>query len=119
MPGPRIAARRSPSSVGPPVGNRLAVALGRAVAAGDDQLEPLVPGLEGPGHLGGDADQVPAPHVADLVVELDPPGAADDDVDLLLDAMGVSHRGAETGAVAEVADAEVLGAQVLSAEARL
>ena len=81
-----------------------------------DQLEPVRPGLERAHDVRGDADDVPRAEVDDLVVELDPARAADDDVGLLLLAVAMAERRAEAGAVAEVADAEVLGVDVLAGE---
>ena len=53
--------------------------------AGPDRehLDALVAGLEGTDDLGRDADRVEGLDLDDLVVELDPPGTANDDVDLL------------------------------------
>src|SRR5262249_41005061 len=61
-----------------------------------------------------DAQDVPLLQLEDLIVQLRATGARDDDVDLLLLAVGVTHTRPETGAVAEVADAELLGVEVLA-----
>jgi len=63
-----------------------------------------------------DADDVPLPDLADLVVEPDPARAGDDHVGLLLLAGAVAARRADARGVAPVADAEVTGADVLAAE---
>ena len=66
-----------------------AVAALGAIGADSDQLEAVVAGLEGPHRFGINANNVPAAERADLVVEPDVAGAADDDVGLLLFAMGM------------------------------
>jgi hypothetical protein len=53
------------------------------VRAEGDELEALGARLEGSRYLGCDADGVQCVNVEDLVVELDAPGPAEDDVDLL------------------------------------
>jgi hypothetical protein len=69
-----------------------AVAALGTIGADCDQLETLVAGLEGPHRFGADANNVPAAERADLVVEPDVAGATDDDVGLLLFAMGMRRE---------------------------
>src|SRR4051812_708101 len=57
-----------------------------------DELQTLGSGLEGSRDLRSDADRVQGAKVEDLVVELDPPGAAQDDVDLLGLGVAVGER---------------------------
>src|SRR4051812_39488984 len=76
-----IGAQSIRASVAPPAGDDLAVAV--AARAEGEHLEPLVSGFEGAGHLRGDPDRVERLDLDDLVVELEQPAAADDDVDLL------------------------------------
>ena len=59
-----------------------AVAAVWAIGADGDQLEAVVAGFECPHRCGVDANDVPAAELADLVVESDLSGAADDDVGL-------------------------------------
>ena len=66
-----------------------AVAAVWAIGADGDQLEAVVSGFEGPHRCGVDANDVPAAELADLVVESDLSGAADDDVGLLLCAVAM------------------------------
>ena len=104
-----IAPRRS--ALVPEVLDHLAVAALGAVGADRDDLEPLGAALEPARDSGRDADHIPRAQVDDLVVELDLPRAADDDVRLLLLAVAVAERGPVARAVAEVADPEVLGVE--------
>src|SRR5205807_10569581 len=77
------------------------------------------PGLEAAHDLGRDAQRVPLAQLDDLVIEPGAPRPADDHVGLLLDLVAVADAGAKAGRVAEVADPEVLGAEVLAADAPL
>ncbi len=74
------------------VGCEDAVAAVWAIGADGDQLEAVVSGFEGPHRCGVDANNIPAAEVADLVVESDLAGAADDDVGLLLFAVAMRRR---------------------------
>src|SRR5437764_4801298 len=107
------------ASVGPPVLRGDAVAAFRPVGADRDHLETVVAALERAYRARRDANDVPLPQLDDLVVELDATGTADHDVDLFLLAMAVAHRGAEAGAVPEVADSEMLGVEMPAREMRL
>ena len=69
-----------------------AVAAVWAIGADGDQLEAVVSGLERPHRCGVDANDIPAAELADLVVEPDLSGAADDDVGLLLFAVAMRRR---------------------------
>ena len=69
-----------------------AVAAVWAIGADGDQLEAVVSGLERPHRCGVDAHDIPAAELADLVVESDLSGAADDDVGLLLFAVAMRRR---------------------------
>src|SRR5207253_2097928 len=66
-----------------------AVAAVWAIGADGDQLEAVVSGFERPHCCGVDANDIPAAELADLVVESDLSGAADDDVCLLLFAVAI------------------------------
>src|SRR5690349_22227393 len=66
-----------------------AVAAVWAIGADGDQLEAVVSGFERPHRCGVDANDIPAAELADLVVESDLSGAADDDVGLLLCAVAM------------------------------
>src|ERR1700759_1475508 len=55
-------------------------------------LESFVSSLECPGDLGRDADRVHRPDLHDLVVELHPPRAGEDDVDLLSRLVAMGER---------------------------
>src|ERR671934_657256 len=93
-----------------------AVAAVWAIGADGDQLEAVVSGLERPHRCGVDANDIPATELADLVVESDLSGAADDDVGLLLFAVAMRRRRADAGAIAQIGDAKVLGVEVLARE---
>src|SRR5438552_5885247 len=69
-----------------------AVAAVWAIGADGDQLEAVVSGFERPHRCGVDANDIPAAELADLVVESDLSGAADDDVGLLLFAVAMRRR---------------------------
>src|SRR6266567_9212838 len=69
-----------------------AVAAVWAIGADGDQLEAVIPGFERPHRCGVDANDIPAAELADLVVESDLSGAADDDVGLLLFAVAMRRR---------------------------
>src|SRR5438067_182791 len=69
-----------------------AVAAVWAVGADRDQLEAVVSGFEGSHRCGVDANNIPAAEVADLVVESDLTGSADDDVGLFLFAVAMRFR---------------------------
>src|SRR5664280_1513617 len=106
-------------SVRPPVRDWSSVAvLGPRAADGDD-LEPLGAALKRPHHLRGDPYHIPLAQLDDLLVELHAPGAADDDVGLLLLAVVVTHSRPIAGRVVEVADAELSRVEMLASEARL
>jgi hypothetical protein len=68
---------------------------------------------------GRDPDRVPGAQLDDVVVELHPHAAADDDVDLLLRAVAVAERLAEAGRHAEVRQAGLLELERLAGEAGL
>src|SRR5439155_1258692 len=105
--------------LGPEVRGRHAVAALGPIGADRDHLEAVGARLERADDLRREADDVPPAQLDDLVVELDPAGAVDDDVHLLLLAVVVPHRRADAGPVAEVADAEMLRIDVLAGEPRL
>ncbi len=63
-------------------------AVGRVVWAEGEKLKPVWSGFESATDLWGDPDAVQGPDLADLVVEFDLSGAAEDHVDLL--GMGVA-----------------------------
>src|SRR5437764_15443097 len=63
-----------------------------AIGADGDQLEAVVSGFERPHRRGVDANDIPAAELADLVVESDLSGAADDDIGLLLFAVAMRRR---------------------------
>src|SRR5437764_14820597 len=66
-----------------------AVAAVWGIGADGDQLEAVVSGFERPHRCGVDANDIPAAQLADLVVESDLSGAADDGVGLLLFAVAM------------------------------
>src|SRR5919197_6156431 len=88
----RFPAGRRRSSVDPGWVYEDAVAAVRAIGADCDQLEAVVSGFERPHRCGVDANDIPAAELADLVVESDLSGAADDDVGLLLFAVAMRRR---------------------------
>src|SRR5436305_12613065 len=96
-----------------------AVAAVWAIGADGDQLEAVVSGFERPHRCGVDANDIPAAELADLVVESDLSGAADDDVGLLLFAVAMRRRRADAGAIPQIGDAKMLGVEVLAREPRL
>src|SRR4051794_14968587 len=67
-------------------------------------LEPVRACLEVPHRALRDADRVPLRELDDLVLDLDPAGAADDDVDLLLGLVLVAEGDAEAGREREQAE---------------
>ena len=81
-------------SVAPPVLRHLHLARVLAGAEGD-VLDPVRPGLDVSHRVLVEADRVPLADIDDLVADLDPAGAADDDVDLLLRDVLVPERDAE------------------------
>ena len=93
-----------PSGFGPPI----AISSSPSGPASNDAHDP-----------GADADDVPLPDVADLVVEPDAAGADDDDVGLLLLAVAVADGVAQVGRVLPVADPDVARAEGVAAEAPL
>ena len=64
-------------------------------------LDPVGACLEGARHPGGDADRVHRPDLHDVLIELDAPGAGEDQIDLLgplvLTAVGLSSSSQPTG----------------------
>src|SRR5437764_2844763 len=93
-----------------------AVAAVWAIGADGDQLEAVVSGFERPHRRGIDANDIPAAELADLAVEPDLSGAADDDVGLLLFAVAMRRRRTDAVAVPQVGDAKVLRVEVLARE---
>src|SRR4051794_34959899 len=84
-----------------------------------DELQTIGSGLERSRDLRSDADRVQAAHIEDLVVELDPPSAAQDDVDLLRLGMAVRERRALARPQTKMRDAGPLGLEGRSRDARL
>ena len=78
---------------------------------------PSSPGLEGPDHGRADAHHVPRTQGCTSSSSRTLPEPLEDDVDLLLLAVAVGRAGADSGPVAEVADAQVLGVDVAAGEA--
>jgi hypothetical protein len=95
----------------PPLGEELAVA--GAQGAEGEQLEAVRTALEGPGHGGGDADGVQRSDLRDVVVELDPAPARQDDVDLLGVLVAVAEGLAGACPDAVMAEARLLGPELL------
>src|SRR5438445_217412 len=91
--------RRRPSLscplVGPPVLLDLGVAGAGTRRADREQLEPVGPGLEGARRVLRHAHRIPLAEVDDLVLELDPAAARENDVDLLLRLVPVPEGPAE------------------------
>src|SRR5207253_10760588 len=86
--------------VSPPVALALDVvarSLPEIGRADDDDLEALRPGLVASPRTGRDAHRVPLLGLDDLVVELHPPAAAQDDVHLLLPLVRMAVRKAVAG----------------------
>src|ERR671937_1620603 len=96
-----------------------AVAAVWAIGADGDQLEAVVSGFECPHRCGVDANDIPAAELADLVVESDLSGAADDDVGLLLFTVPMRRRCADAGAIPQIGDPKMLGVEVLAREPSL
>src|SRR4029077_20356097 len=110
---------RSALVVSPPILHAHPVAVLRAVGADRDQLQTVGARLEAAHGARRHAYHIPAAQVHDVIVELDPPRAAQHHVGLLLLAVVVAERRAEARAEAEVAHAEVLGVDMRAREARL
>jgi hypothetical protein len=81
-----------------------------------EQLQPLGSGLEATGDAGGDPDRVERCDVDDLIVELQPPGSGEHDVDLLGLVVAVPERLAAVGLEPVVAEAGALGGEVVVGE---
>ena len=88
-------------------------------SAEGDHLEAVVPRLEGAGHRRRDPDCVERLHLDHLVVEFHPAAAPDDDVDLLRLVVVVTERLAFVRLQAVIAEAGVLGLDVLPGETGL
>src|SRR5205823_10076793 len=93
--------------VAPPARGHLGVARVVPRAEGDE-LDPVRTGLDVSHRVLVDPDRVPLRQVDDLVLDLDPARAADDDVDLLLPHVLVTERHAEAGRERDEAQAERL-----------
>src|SRR4051794_34070732 len=89
------------------------------VRAEGDELQALRSGLEGARRRRRDADGVQRGDVEDLVVELDPTGPAEDDIDLLGVGVSMRERAALAGQQAKVRDTGALGLQRLTRDPRL
>src|SRR5436305_7204876 len=114
---PRRRLGSSAISVRPAIRHQLAIAaLGLGAADGDD-LEPIGTSLESAHDVRSDAHDVPLAQLDRLIVELDPPRAADHDVGLLLHLVAVPTGDATFRRVAEVADSQLLGIEELAREA--
>src|SRR3954462_9977870 len=83
-----------------------------------EQLQALRPGLEGARRRGRDANGVPRADVEEALVELHPPVAAENDVDLLGFGMAMGERTAHPRPQAEVGDSGALGMEHLARDAR-
>jgi hypothetical protein len=101
---------------GPGRVRRHAVAALGLGTADRDHLEPVRAGFEATDDRRRDANDVPRPELAHLVVEADAAAARHDDVRLLLLAVGVGERGADVGLEGPQGDAEVARLEVLAAE---
>ena len=84
-----------------------------------EQLETVGAGLEHPRHLRRDANRVEAVDLEDVVVELYPAGAGDDDVDLLGVLVAVGEALALAGLDPVEGEADRLAAEVLARKRRL
>src|SRR3954469_3396803 len=107
------------SSLGPADFGSLAVAALGLGAADGDQLEAVRAGAEGSRRLRSHAHHVPLTQVQHLVIDQDLPGSAHDHVGLLLLAVPMAALALVVRRVAPVADPEVAGVEVLTAEASL
>src|SRR5215218_3171694 len=122
---PRVARSQagSPRSlVRPPVAPALDVlawVLAEIWGADDEDLQALRAGLIPPPGAGGDADRVPLRELDDLVVQLHPAAAAQDEVDLLLLPVGVAVGEAVVGWDALIAEAGVLQLEGLGRQTEL
>src|SRR6476660_2761054 len=104
------------ASFRPPVLDQLAVSV--VPRSECEQLDPVGAALEGADHAGGDADRVESLDVEDVVVELHPAGAADDDVDLLGLLVAVAEGLPLARLDAVEAEAGLLGVEVAVGEGR-
>src|SRR5438105_15817841 len=116
QPGVRRMRSRS-GPVGPPTVQQLAVAF--LARAEREQLDSVRATLERADHPRRDADRIERADLDDLVVELDPAGAFQHDVDLLGLVVPVREPLPLAGLDAVVADAGVLGLELARAQARL
>src|SRR5215212_3903106 len=99
------------------VGDQLAVAL--VMRAEGEQLEPVIARLEGAGDAGRDADRVERRDVDDVVVELHPPSAGEDHVDLLRLVVAVGEALPGAGLDAMEGQSRALGLEVAPREPSL
>src|SRR5262249_53157138 len=124
-PGPGVpqAARAAralvaPGLVRPPPLEHLGVLVLRVGRAEGEHLGAVGAALHAAGEAGADAHGVPGAELEDVVLELDPGVAVDDDVDLLLLGVAVAEGDAVARRDLEVAQARVLELQRLAGEAR-
>src|SRR4029077_5222085 len=89
-----------------------------AIGADRQHVQAIRTAFEGPDGVRSHANGIPRHELDDLVIELYPAGTADDDIQLFLLAVTVSHGAPEARPVAEQADAEMLGVEIFPREAR-
>ena len=109
---------REESSVGPPVLEDLAAVVG-AAGAEREQLEAVLPALEGPRDPRRDTDRIEPFQLDDVVVQLHPAGAGKDDVDLLDVVVPVPKRLPAARLDPVMTETGLLGLQILVREAGL
>jgi hypothetical protein len=97
--------------VAPPLLNHLGVARTGVRGAHDEELGTRVARFDAPHRVLVDPNGIPRLEVPDLVLDLHPRAAADEDVDLLLVLVLVAERQPESGRHSAIADTRVLEAQ--------
>ena len=102
----------------PPVGNHLGVARIGARAEGE-VLDAVRACLDGPHRVLRDPDRVPLAELHDLVLDLDPRRALDDDVDLFLVRVLVAEGHSEVRVELHMAHAQRLARELAPAKPRL
>src|SRR5918995_1434050 len=99
---------------------RVHLGVERVIACAEREvLDAVGPRLDVAHRVLVEADRVPLAQLDDLVLDLDPCGTANDDVDLLLPFVLVTERNAEVRLERHQAEAEILAFELPAAEASL